>query len=265
MNTNSTSKYVQVNGLNMYCEISGTGQPLILVHGGFGGVGMFAELLPKISQNRQVIVVELQAHGHTADIEHPFSFESMADDIAALIRSFGFANADVLGYSMGGGVALQTVIRYPELVRKMAIVSAPCKSAGWYPDILAGQRSINAGAAKAWIGSPMHQFYISAAPNPADWTALVTKTGQLFGPDYNWSEEIAAIKSPMMLAFGDADSIPPSHAVEFFELLGGGKKDGGWDGSGLSSARLAILPATTHFNILSSPSLAPELVQFLDA
>ena len=265
MKTNDAGRYIPVNGLNMYCEVYGEGQPLILVHGGFGSVDMFAQLIPQLSANRQVIAVEMQGHAHTADIDRPFSFETLADDIAALIGALGFESADVLGYSLGGGVALQTILRHPALVRKLLIVSAPFKSSGWYPEVLAGQRAITAEFAKAWTGSPMHQAYTSVAPNPQDWTALVVKTGQLLSRDYDWSKELALVQAPLMIVAGDADSIRPAHALEFFELLGGGQKDGGWDGSGLSTARLVILPGTTHFNILSSALLAPALTQFLDA
>jgi len=265
MATHEIGQYASVNGLNMYYEVHGTGQPLVLVHGGFGVVGMFGLLISQLAQTRQVIAVELQAHGHTADIDRSFSFEVLADDISALIRYLNLAFVDVLGYSLGGGVALQTAIRHPDLVHRLVVISAPCKSDGWYPEVLDGQRSINAEVAKTWIGSPMHKAYIDAAPKPDDWTILAEKTGQLLSQEYDWSEDISNIKSPVMIVVGDADSIWTSHAVEFFELLGGGKRDGGWDGSGMSVNRLAILPATTHFNILSSTLLASTVRQFLDA
>jgi len=259
------SKLVPINGLEIYCEVYGTGQPLILIHGGFGVVGMFEQLLPQVIEDRQVIAVELQAHGHTADIDRPLSYEFMADDIAALIQYFGFAHADVLGYSLGGGVALQTVIRHSERVRKVVVISAPCKSDGWYPEVLAGQRSINSEVAKTWVGSPMHQAYMSVAPHPEDWTSLAAKTGRLFAQDDDGSKDISSINTPLRIVVGDADAIRPSHTVEFFKLLGGGKMDAGWDGSGMPNSRLAILPATTHYNILSSPLLAPIVNQFLEA
>ena len=265
MVTLDAGKYVSVNDLNMYYEVHGTGKPLIILHGGFGVVGMFEQLLPQLAETRQVIAVELQGHGHTADIDRPLSFEFMADDVAALLKHLGFANADILGYSLEGGVALQTVIRHPELVRNLVVISAPCKSDGWYPEVLTGMRSINAEAAKTWIGSPMHQAYVRVAPKPEDWTRLATKMGQLLGHAYDWSNDFAVIKTPTMILIGDADSVRTAHAVEFFELLGGGKSDAGWDGSGMPYARLAILPATTHYNILFSPILASIVTDFLDA
>jgi pimeloyl-ACP methyl ester carboxylesterase len=258
-------KYANVNGLKMYYEIHGNGQPLILLHGGFGVIGMFEQNLPALAEKRQVIAVELQGHGHTADMERPLSFEQMADDVAALIKHLGLENADILGYSLGGGAALQTAIRHPNVVRKLVLVSTPCKSDGWDPEVRAGMKSMNAEVGKTWVGSPMYQAYASVAPKPEDWPALVGKMGQLLSQDYDWSEAVLALKSPVMIVVGDADSVRTAHAVEFFELLGGGQRDAGWDGSGMSNSRLAILPATTHYDIFSSPALAAAVIPFLDA
>jgi pimeloyl-ACP methyl ester carboxylesterase len=257
--------YAHVNGLKMYYEIHGKGQPVVLLHGGLGTIGMFAEILPALAENRQVVAVELQGHGHTADINRPLSFEQMADDVTALVKQLGFENADLFGYSLGGGVALQAAIRHPDVVRKLVVVSTPCRSGGWYPEARAGMRAMNAEVAKTWVGSPMHQAYASVAPNLEDWPTLVAKTGQLVSQDYDWSAGVAAIKSPTMIVVGDADSVRTAHAVELFELLGGGQRDAGWDGSGMSNARLAILPGTTHYNIFSSPALVSAVTPFLDA
>ena len=262
----SQGKYANMNGLALYYETYGVqGQPLILLHGGLGGIGMFAQLLPALAENRQVVAIELQGHGHTADINRPFSFELMADDVAALVKHLGLAKPDLLGYSLGGGVALQTAIRHPEVVRKLALVSVPFSGDGWYPEVRAGMKSMNVDAAKAMVGSPMHQAYIKTAPNPDDWQTLVVKTGELIRQDYDWSERVAALKMPTLIVVGDADAIRPAHVVEFFGLLGGGKRDAGWDSSGMSNARLAILPGTTHYNVIFSPMLASTVTAFLDA
>ena len=124
---------------------------------------------------------------------------------------------------------------------------------------------MNAEAGKAWVGSPMHQAYVGVAPKPDDWSTVVAKMGQLLRQDYDWSKDVAAIKAPTMIVVGDADAVRTAHAVEFFELLGGGQRDAGWDGSGMSEARLAILPGTTHYEILSSSGLASVVTPFLDA
>jgi pimeloyl-ACP methyl ester carboxylesterase len=270
MNTTNTpappvGKYASVNGLNMYYEMYGAGEPLVLLHGGLGAIEMFGQILPLLAEGRQVIGVDLQAHGRTADIDRPLSFELMADDIATLIEQLGLERANVMGTSLGGGVALQTAIRHPEVVRKLVLVSAPCKSDGWYPEVRAGMQSMNAEVGQTWVGSPMHQAYASVAPRPDDWPTLVGKTGQLLSQDYDWSEAVAALQLPVMIVVGDADAVRTAHAVEFFELLGGGQADAGWDGSGMSRARLAILPGTTHYTIFSSPALVSAVTPFLDA
>ena len=257
--------YASVNGLEMYYEIHGTGRPLILLHGGVGAIEMFGEVLGLLAEGRQVVAVDLQAHGRTADIDRPLSFESMADDIAALIEHLGFERADVMGYSLGGGVALQTAIRHPEVVRMLVLVSTPFKRDGWYPEVLAGMGRMGPEAAEPMKQTPMYQLYASVAPKPEDWPVLLTKLGELLRKDYDWSEEVAKIEIRTMIVVGDADSVRTAHAVEFFELLGGGKADAGWDGSGMSDARLAILPATTHYYIFSSPTLASTVASFLDA
>jgi pimeloyl-ACP methyl ester carboxylesterase len=261
----TTGSYAPVNGLNLYYERHGAGQPLVLVHGGLGTTAMFADLLPALAKTREVIAVKLQGHGHTADIDRPFSFEQLGDDVAALIQHLGLEQADVLGYSLGGGVAQQTAFRHPNVVRKLVVVSAPHQSEGWYPESRTGMRSMNAAAAKAWVGSPMHQAYASVAPRPEDWTTLVVKTSELLRHDYDWSEAVAALKLPTLIVAGDADAVRTAHAVAFFERLGGGQRDAGWDGAGRSKACLAILPATTHYDICSSPALPAAVTLFLDA
>jgi pimeloyl-ACP methyl ester carboxylesterase len=265
MNGDPKGNYAEVNGLNMYYEIHGSGQPLILLHGGIGTIEMFGEVLPLLAGGRRVIAVDLQAHGRTADVDRPLSFELMADDIAALIERLEIERADVMGYSLGGGVALQTTIRHPDVVRKLVLISTPFKRDGWYPEVLAGMGRMGPEAAEPMKQTPIYEVYASVAPRPEDWPVLLSKLGELLRQDYDWSEEVEAIEAPTMIVVGDADSVRTAHAVTFFELLGGGKADAGWDGSGIPDARLAILPATTHYDILSSPALASAVTPFLDA
>jgi pimeloyl-ACP methyl ester carboxylesterase len=251
--------YARVNGLNVYYEIHGSGEPLVLLHGGVGGIEMFGPNLPAFSATRQVVAVDLQGHGHTADIDRPLRFELMGDDVAALIKHLKIERADVLGYSLGGGVALQTAIRHPEVARKLVVVSAPVKQAGWYPAVLENMAQMGPDAAKFMNQSPLSQLYPDV-----DWAALFGKLGDLLRQDYDWSKEVAAIKSPMMIAYADADAVRTAHVLEFFTLLGGGRQDAGMDGSGRPAARLAILPGTTHYDILSTPTLAALVTPFLD-
>ena len=260
------SGYAPVNGLRMYYESygAGAGAPLVLVHGGFGVISIFEPILAELATTRQVIGVELQGHGHTADVDRPLSYEGLADDVAALIAYLGLAHADVLGYSLGGGVAQQCAIRHPDRVRKLVVVSAPCRSDGWYPEVRAGMRSVTAEAASAWIGSPMQQAYAAVAPDPAGFPLLADKTGRLLSKDYDWSQEITRLQAPALIVAADADSVRTAHAVEFFELLGGGKADAGLDGSGIPSSRLAILSGATHYDILSAAGLGAIISSFLD-
>jgi len=257
--------FAPVNGLKLYYEIRGRGEPLILLHGGLGATEMFAGILPSLSDGRRVIAVDLQAHGRTADIDRPLSIEAMADDIATLIKHLGFEKADVMGYSLGGGVALRTAIQHPGSVRKLVLVSTAYKRDGWYPEIVAGMAQMGPDAAEPMKQTPMYQIYARIAPKPADWPVLLTKLGDMLRKDYDWSKDVAAIRAPTLLVFGDADAVRTAHAVQFFELLGGGKKDGGWDGSGICNARLAVLPGLTHYNIFSSPALVSTVTPFLDA
>jgi pimeloyl-ACP methyl ester carboxylesterase len=260
--------YAAVNGINLYYEthgLRGAGEPLVLLHGGVGAIEMFGEVLPLLAAGREVIAVDLQAHGRTADVDRPIRFETMADDIGGLIRQLGLKSADVMGYSLGGGVALQTAIRHPQQVRKLVLVSTAYKRDGWYPEVLAGMAQMGPGAAEPMKQTPMYQAYASVAPRPDDWPVLLTKVGELLRQDYDWSKAVTAIRLPALIVVGDADSIRTAHAVQFFELLGGGKKDAGWDGSGMSNARLAVLPGTTHYTIFATPTLAATVIPFLDA
>ena len=259
------SGYAHVNGLSLYYEIHGSGIPLIVLHGGLGSTEMFADMLPSLAKTRQVIAADLQAHGRTADIDRPLSIEAMADDIAGLVRELRIERADVLGYSLGGGVALQMAIRHPDRVRRLVLISTPFARNGWFPEVLTAMSQMRPASAELMKPSPIYRAYARSAPRPQDWPVLVGKVGNLTRKDYDWSKHVAVITSPTLIVFGDADAVRPEHMTEFFHLLGGGKKDGGLDGSGRSNARLAILPGMTHYDILSSPVLGAIITGFLDA
>lgn len=255
--------YAPVNGLKLYYEIHGNGEPLVLLHGGLGAGSMFSDNLPALARVRQVITVDLQGHGRTADIDRELSTELMADDIAALLKYLKIEKADLMGYSMGGGVALQTAIRHPEVVNKLILASAPFKRSGFYPEILEQQAQVGPEAAEMMKETPMYKLYASVAPKPEDWKRLLTKIGDVMKKDYDWSESIKTVKAPTLVIAADADIFPPSHTVELYGLLGGGKRDAGWDGSLRSSNQLAILPNCTHYNLFLSPALWTTAISFL--
>jgi pimeloyl-ACP methyl ester carboxylesterase len=263
--TRVVTGYADVNGLHMYYEIYGNGQPLVLLHGGLGGMRMMDAILPALARSRRVIVADLQAHGRTADIDRPLRFESMGDDIALLIKGLGFGKADVMGYSLGGGAALRVAIQHPEVVRKLVLVSIPFSQDGWYPEVLTSMAQMGAAAAGMMKESAIYQGYVQVAPRPEDFPVLLDKMGELLRRKYDWSRDVAALQMPVMLVYGDADSISPAYAARFYALLGGGQRDAGWDGAGMPNARLAILPATTHYDIVMNPALAPAVAPFLDA
>jgi pimeloyl-ACP methyl ester carboxylesterase len=257
-------RYADVNGIKLYYEIHGSGKPLVLLHGGLGAIEMFGPNLPALAKGRQVIAVDLQGHGRTADIDRPLSIPLMADDIAALITHLGLQRSDIMGYSLGGGVALQTAIRHPEVVDRLVLVSTPFRRNGFYPDILAQQGQVTTAAAEAMKQTPMYQMYSALAPRPQDWGRLLGKIGEAMKEDFDLSDQIKGIKATTLVVAGDADIFPPAHAVEMFGLLGGGQRDGGWDGSGRPKSRLAILPGLTHYTIGNAPALAATAIAFLD-
>lgn len=257
----TVGQYASINGLEMYYEIHGEGEPLLLLHGGLGGIVEFAQLLPQLAQTRQVIAVEMQGHGHTADIDRPMSYEALADDVAALIAHLGLEQADVLGYSLGGGVALRTAIQHPEVVRKLILISTTYSTAGLHPEFYAGMTSVTAETASAMLETPMYQFYASVAPQPEDWATFAGKVGDMLRPEYDWSEEVKSVTAPTLIVVGDSDMLTPTHAVELFKLLGGGVAGGLGP---MPVSQLNILPATNHFTILSNPALPSAITTFLD-
>jgi pimeloyl-ACP methyl ester carboxylesterase len=260
----AAGNYASVNSLEMYYEIHGSGgQPIVLIHGGLGGTVDFAQLIPVLSQTRQVIAIELQGHGHTADIDRPFSMETMADDVAALIDTLELGQVDVLGFSLGGGVALRTAIQYPEKVHKLVLLSTPMSRSGWHEEVLAGMGAMNTEAASMMLETPMYQFYASVAPNVDDWAALIQKTGDLQRTDYDWSAEVAELQMPVLLVVGDSDSVRLDHAVEMFELLGGNIPG---DFGTLPNSQLIVLPRTGHYSTLFRVDLLASVIpSFLDA
>lgn len=260
----NTSGVLRVNGIELGYKIVGEGQPLILLHGGFGSVEMFGLNVELLAARRQVIGVDLQSHGRSPAADRPMRFETMADDIAALIRELGFERAAILGFSLGGAVGLRTAIQHPEVVGRLVLVSTVFKRQGWYPEMTAGMDAMGPQTAGFLMQSPMYKAYQRVAARVEDWPVLVGQLTTLLKVDYDWSAEVPGLPMPVMLAIGDADGLPPSHAVEFFRLLGGGQRDASWDRSGMTHHRLAILPGVTHYDINILPALSAAVIPFLD-
>jgi len=254
--------YAPVNGLKMYYEIHGTGQPLVLLHGAFSAIGTsFGALLPELAKTRQVIGLELQAHGRTADIDRPLSLEQMADDTASALQHLGIDQADIFGYSMGAAVALQVTIRQPQMVRKLVFASASFSADGVHPGLMEGLGEMTPDM---MFGSQWHDEYMRIAPDPDHFATFFAKKTQM---DRNTkdvpAETIAAIKAPVLIVIGDSDLVRPEHAVEMFRLLGGGVFG---DLAPMPPSQLAILPGTTHVSLASRADLLLAIIPpFLDA
>ncbi len=261
-----TGEYAEVNGINLYYETHGSGRPLILLHGGLGSGEMFGPVLPLLAERHQVVTVDLQGHGRTADIDRPLDAVLMAGDIAALIDHLQLARPDVVGYSLGGGVAFHTAAKYPAKVRRLVMVSANIRPDAIYPEMRVQQGQVNAAAVEFMKDTPMYELYQRVAPRPQDFPRLLEKIGEAMSKDFDFTEEVRGLQVPTLVVAADADMAPPSHYVEVFKLLDGGLRDGGWMGEGRSKGghALAILPGLTHYNIFSSPLFAAATLAFLD-
>jgi len=254
--------YVSVHDLQMYYEIHGTGQPLVLLHGAFSAIGTsFGTLLPELAKKRQVVGFELQAHGRTADIDRPLTLEALSDDVAAAIRQLGLGRADIFGYSMGAAVALLVTIRHPDVVRKLVFMSATYTLSGIHPKLMEGLGQMQP---EMMHGSPWHEEYMRIAPRPEDFARLFAKKTAMDQQIKDVPvESIKAIKAPTLIIIGDSDLVRPEHAIEMFRLLGGGVF--GDMPPGLPASQLAVLPGTSHVSIVARTDLLlPIMTSFLD-
>ena len=233
--------YASVNDLHMYYEVHGDGPPLILLHGAYMNAEGMRPLAEGLAGIRQVIVPEAQAHARTADIDRPLSYEQMGDDAAALLHELGHEQADVVGYSMGGGAALRMAIQHPERVRRLVLMSAGYRYDGMPAEAIAMFPQISV---EMFAGSPMEADYQRLAPDPDGFPGLVDKLKTLDTTDFAWDDEVRGMTTPMLIVAGDADGVTAEHAVDLFKLRGGGAMG---DLSGLPESQLAILPGTTHF------------------
>ena len=265
MSNPTKSGRVQANGIDYYYEIHGSGEPLLLLHGGLGSMDMFrSSLLPALAKTRQVIAVDLQGHGRTTLGDRPIDLIDIGNDLAHVLDQLGFKQVDVAGYSFGGGAGLRLAIQHPSVVRRLAVISAPYAQTGFFPEMLPQQAAVGSAMAEQMKETPMYKSYVAVAPNPKDFPRLLDRMGEYMRRPYDWSEEVKKLSMPVMLVYGDADMVRPEHIVQFYQLLGGGLKDAGWQREHISRARLAIIPDVTHYEMFLSPSLAPTILPFLD-
>ena len=261
-----TGQYADVNGLHMYYQTYGSGPPLVLLHGGLGSGEMFGPVIALLAARHQVIAPDLQGHGRTADIDRPIDHRLMADDIAALIDHLALERPDIVGYSLGGGVALFTAVKHPGKIRRAVLASANVRRDAIPAEMLAQQGQVNAGAAEFMKGTPMYELYQRVAPRPEDFPRLLDKMGAMMADDFDYSADVRGLQVPTLIVAADADMAPPSHYVDVFKLLDGGLRDGGWMGEGRPKGghALAILPGLTHYNLGMSPLFAAVVLDFLE-
>ena len=255
------SGYADVNGLKLYYEVYGQGKPLLLIHGSFMTIPLnWSHIIPLLAKDRKVIVTEMQGHGRTRDVPREFGYENMADDVSGLLKHLKIDSADILGYSMGGGVAFQMAVRHPEQVRRLVVLSGTYAHDGWWPDV---EASFGTFTPEMFKGTPIQKQYDSLGNDPARFPEFVKKVMSIDLKPYDWSKDVKNIQVPMLIAIGDADGVRYEHALELFRARGGGKMG---DLHGLPKSRLAIMPGTTHIGMIKRTDLLiPMVTDFLDA
>jgi pimeloyl-ACP methyl ester carboxylesterase len=252
-------------GLRVYYEIHGKGEPIVLLAGAFGDVSSMAQVVGPLSRERQVIGIDLEGHGRTALRATPISHDRNGDDVAAVLRHLKIAKADVAGYSHGGDAAIRMAIRHPGMVRNLIVISTAAERDGWYPEGLKAMEAVNSSLTQQMQQTPFYKRYAEVAPHPEQFPQLLDRMGELMKKDYDWRAEIAAMRVPTLLLFADHDAVSTRHIAEFFALFEGGVRDPGWEGTPrYARARLAIVPGYTHYNFSQGPDMARVIEAYLD-
>jgi pimeloyl-ACP methyl ester carboxylesterase len=258
----SSSGHAAVNGIELYHEIYGDGPPLVLLHGGLMTIAEMAPVLQPLAQKNRVIAVELQGHGRTVDTDRPLKWETLADDVAALLDHLAIEEAVLVGYSLGGAVAIRTSIQHPKKVRRLVVMSNPFAHTGWYPEAREGMAQVSGALAEAMKDTPVAKA-AQKWPEPQRFPQFLDKIGKLISENYDWSAEMAKLPMPVLLLYADNDSISQKHIAEFFALLGGGIKEPGWQNTKLSKARLAVVPGYSHYNFGTAPEVGAIINKYL--
>lgn len=247
---------VEVNAMQLYYEVSGAGDPLIVLHGAYMNIPSMGAIIPKLAETHKVYALELQGHGRTTDIARPITYPAMADDVAAFMDAVGLSKADVFGYSMGSIVGLQLAIRHPAKVNKLAAASVAYDLRGWQPEFSA---AIPQMTVEMIVQMPFAEEYKKLAPNPNGFPELARKLIALEKEPMAWEADVKALKTPVLIIVGDADVATLEHSVALFRLLGGGSM--GDMGNPLPTSRLAVMPATSHTAVITQPDLLHAFIE----
>src|SRR5215217_5766316 len=252
----AAGRRVNVNGMQMYYEVSGAGDPLIVLHGAYMNIPTMGAIIPRLAQTHKVYALEFQGHGRTNDIDRPITYPNLADDVAAFMDAVGIAKAGVFGDSMGSVAGLQLAIRHPAKVSKLVFASGSYDSKGFQPEFAA---MIPSMTVEMFVGMPLAADYKKLAPNPNGFPELVRKLIALEREPMSWEAEVKALKTPVLIITGDADVVTLEHSVALFRLLGGGVA--GDMGKPLAASRLAVLPATAHTAVITQPDLLHAFIE----
>ena len=247
---------VRVNGMQMYYEVSGSGDPLVVLHGAYMNIPTMGAIIPRLARTHKVYAVELQGHGRTTDIDRPITYPNMADDVAAFMNAVGLTKADVFGYSMGAEVGLQLAIRHPAKVNKLVAASVAYDVEGWQPVF---KDFIPQMTVEMILEMPFAKEYPKLAANPKGFPELARKLIALEKEPMAWEKDVKALKTPVLIIAGDADVATLEHSVALFRLLGGGVM--GDMGKPLPASRLAVLPATSHTAVITQVDLLHGLIE----
>lgn len=251
-----TGARVEVNGIEMYYEISGDGPPLIVLHGAYMNIPTMGQVVPDLAETNTVYALEFQGHGRTTDIDRPITYENLAEDVIGFMDAVGIDEASLFGYSLGANTALRVAIDHPERVQRAVLASVAYDLTGWQP---AYQAFLPQLTPDMFVGTPIEDEYRRLSPNPEGFAALVDKLIALEHLPLAWEADVATIKTPMLIIQGDADTVTLEHSVQLFKLLGGGVM--GDMGVPLPASRLAILPATSHTALINQPELLKALIE----
>jgi pimeloyl-ACP methyl ester carboxylesterase len=251
-------------GLRVYYEVYGQGEPIVVMAGGLMDISTMAQTIGPLSRSRRVIGIDLEGHGRTALRKTPMSHERNGDDVAAVLKHLDIAKADVAGYSHGGDAAIRMAIQHPDRVRNLIVISTAAERDGWFPSALKGMEAVSSALADQMKRTPIYTRYAEVAPHPEQFPLLLDRMGDLMRKDYDWRREIAKLPMPTLLLFADHDAVSMKHIAEFFALFGGGVQDAGWEGTPTyARARLAIVPGYTHYNFGQGPDIARVIEGYL--
>lgn len=257
-----SSGFIAVNGVKLWHEIYGQGEPLVLLHGGLRTIPDLMTWIGPLSKSRQVIGLELQGHGRSPDTDRAMTLEQMGDDVAAVIKALGLKQADVAGHSFGAYSALRAAIQHPDVVRKLIVISSVHAWKGWYPETRQGMSAVSGAMADSMKNMAAGKF-AAQWPEPDRFPKFLDKFGKMMGQDFDWSKDVAKLPMPVLLMFPDHDSITQQYIADFFKLLGGGISEPGWQNTKFTRARLAVVPGYSHYDFDTATEVPPIIEKFL--